>query len=221
MECQAVKSNDRLCPGCDAAFVGKRKNSTFCSTKCYVADWHKRHQDRVREHKRNHQNSDTGRVKRASWASNNKVKIAESARERYLGNKQERIDSATKWNRNNRERRREIVAKNAGSETGKKQSLEKRWRRIARVKNAPGRGLTMDQFYEICADHEDHCLMCLRQFERSTLTIDHVVPISCGGAHDVDNIQPLCSRCNKQKGTLAVDFRPTFWWRGPSKGIAL
>lgn len=40
------------------------------------------------------------------------------------------------------------------------------------------------------------------------LTVDHVVPLSKGGHDGVDNIQPLCLRCNQKKGAQSTDYRP-------------
>ena len=36
---------------------------------------------------------------------------------------------------------------------------------------------------------------------------DHVIPLIKGGAHDISNIQPLCSLCNIWKGLKIIDFR--------------
>lgn len=49
------------------------------------------------------------------------------------------------------------------------------------------------------------CAMCgIETVERSggiqTTTIDHVVPVSQGGADDLDNLRVLCLGCNAQKG---------------------
>jgi 5-methylcytosine-specific restriction protein A len=33
------------------------------------------------------------------------------------------------------------------------------------------------------------------------LQIDHIIPFARGGTNDISNYQPMCSRCNKQKGT--------------------
>ncbi len=39
------------------------------------------------------------------------------------------------------------------------------------------------------------------------LTKDHVVPVTAGGSDNIENIQPLCLRCNKAKFTGDVDYR--------------
>lgn len=41
------------------------------------------------------------------------------------------------------------------------------------------------------------------------LTIDHIIPLSKGGTHTVENVQPLCVNCNCKKGT-------NLWGRGDS-----
>lgn len=43
------------------------------------------------------------------------------------------------------------------------------------------------------------------------LTIDHVIPKSHGGPKTIDNMQPLCFKCNLKKGARKIDFRPKDW----------
>jgi 5-methylcytosine-specific restriction endonuclease McrA len=40
------------------------------------------------------------------------------------------------------------------------------------------------------------CLFCS---SKSELQIDHIVPISKGGANSIDNVQILCRPCNRKK----------------------
>lgn len=40
---------------------------------------------------------------------------------------------------------------------------------------------------------------------------DHIIPVYQGGSDGIDNIQPLCARCNASKGPEGVDYRPCEW----------
>lgn len=43
--------------------------------------------------------------------------------------------------------------------------------------------------------------------EETRLTVDHVIPVSRGGGRGIGNIQPMCARCNRTKGTDHTDYR--------------
>lgn len=98
------------------------------------------------------------------------------------------------------------------------------WRRTyARRKNAEGE-LTKEQwtllvgFY--CPDNK--CLCCKLEFDRGDkakkLSIDHVLPLSKGGTHWPENIQPLCMTCNNAKKTKLIDYRPDAGYYAKSLG---
>jgi len=55
----------------------------------------------------------------------------------------------------------------------------------------------------------DACLRCDASGVR--LVKDHITPIYQGGSDAIDNIQPICDRCSKQKGPESTDFRPADW----------
>jgi len=41
--------------------------------------------------------------------------------------------------------------------------------------------------------------MCFNCHSEDDLTIDHIVPMSLGGKHEIDNLQVLCRSCNSRK----------------------
>jgi len=43
------------------------------------------------------------------------------------------------------------------------------------------------------------CYYCSKPLTRSTVTIDHFIPLSKGGAHLLENFRPACLDCNKGK----------------------
>lgn len=60
---------------------------------------------------------------------------------------------------------------------------------------------------------ENKCLCCKKEFDNNILerkvTVDHIIPISKGGTHWPDNIQPICYSCNCSKGNYhTTDYRP-------------
>lgn len=55
---------------------------------------------------------------------------------------------------------------------------------------------------------EKYGTKCLRCGEEKELRPDHVIPICKGGDHSIENIQPLCLRCNLVKGVKDTDYRP-------------
>ena len=44
------------------------------------------------------------------------------------------------------------------------------------------------------------CACCGKKLTTKTMTVDHIVPISCGGTNDLENLIALCPECNKEKG---------------------
>ena len=59
-----------------------------------------------------------------------------------------------------------------------------------------GGSVSVQEWAAIIAQHSDRCAYCGK---RSSLTQDHVVPISKGGSHSASNIVPACKPCNSRK----------------------
>lgn len=57
------------------------------------------------------------------------------------------------------------------------------------------------------AKYNFKCLCCGKQEPEIKLTRDHVRPLILGGSDSIDNIQPLCARCNSKKSLQQIDYR--------------
>lgn len=64
------------------------------------------------------------------------------------------------------------------------------------------------EWLDIMKKYNYTCLKCNKKEPEIKLTIDHIVPLSKGGLHKKDNIQPLCRSCNSRKHTKIIDYRP-------------
>ena len=43
------------------------------------------------------------------------------------------------------------------------------------------------------------CVSCHKKFKEGDITIDHILPQSRGGGHNIDNLQCMCRSCNSSK----------------------
>lgn len=53
-----------------------------------------------------------------------------------------------------------------------------------------------------------HCLACGKPVLKTNITIDHLIPIDCGGTDDEWNLATMHKNCNKKKGNkLLLQFQ--------------
>ena len=60
------------------------------------------------------------------------------------------------------------------------------------------------EWIDLCEKYDNLCLCCKK---KNPLTVDHVIPISKGGLNIIENIQPLCKKCNCAKHDKIIDYR--------------
>lgn len=58
----------------------------------------------------------------------------------------------------------------------------------------------------LCIQAKGQCQYCGMQVFHSTASIDHIVPKSKGGTHEVSNLRLCCSKCNAMKNGRDVEY---------------
>lgn len=51
---------------------------------------------------------------------------------------------------------------------------------------------------------EGYCPVCGVEVEIERMTMDHIIPLSKGGIHHINNVQPMCRSCNSAKGSAGT-----------------
>ena len=194
------------CNGCQKEFTPPHFNSKCCSDKC-------RKKSRSLVIKR-YKDSDKGIASTKRWQASDLFKNNEKVYRSHPKAKKLAVIRSTRCLKNNphlqeakRKRDREFSKSERGREinkrsvkiyfatdNGKIQRKNAKHRRRQREHTgkvtAKEWALKLKEFDYKCA----HC--CTDE----NIEMDHIMPLSKGGKHNIDNIQPLCRSCNSKKG---------------------
>jgi 5-methylcytosine-specific restriction endonuclease McrA len=70
--------------------------------------------------------------------------------------------------------------------------------RESRIRSSGKGNFTIQQWNDLVKRHKNICPCCKKLTKE--FTVDHIIPISKGGTNNIENIQPLCRKCNVTKG---------------------
>jgi 5-methylcytosine-specific restriction endonuclease McrA len=157
------------------------------------------------KHRRTYtRNRDKILQKFAEWRVINRERLRQKARNRY----QENIEVAREKSRKLYQTRKDkhaIAVKRWGQNNPDSLLAIVHRRRAKRYQN--GGSYTVQEWKELKSHYNHTCLCCGKQEPEIKLTVDHVIPIARGGTDNIDNIQPLCRKCNASKNVKSTDYR--------------
>lgn len=161
----------------------------------------------ARERERNRLNPQPRRDSARKYRLNNPEVVRERKREWYYANRELSCARAREWNRKNREKQKENLMVWLAENPNKRKEYDSK--RRAHIMNAPGNGVSSNDWKYIIGLFGEKCQKCGRA---DTIELDHIVPLVLGGAHDISNIQPLCKSCNCKKSASIADYRYIADW---------
>lgn len=150
------------------------------------------------------------RIKTAKYAAAHPEKLLSIYRNYYAANRERRRSESAAYRAANPERHRASKARTRAKHREKIKAFHAAWskknakrccahsnkRRALKVA-APGRGISPSDWQETLDAAIGLCVYCA---ERFPLAVDHIDPLSLGGAHDPENAVASCKSCNSSKG---------------------
>lgn len=182
--------------------------------------WKAAHTKEVREYNRVWQriNIEKHRASNRVWVASNPDKNKESKRKWNLAHPDK--DHRGEWRKSHRMECRLSSRSWNLAHRDECRTYERRWRkknphkrlafdhaRRARIAGNGGR-FTANEWVEIKEQFSYTRPDCGRREPEIKLVADHMIPLVMGGSSNINNIQPLCGKCNSGKHTKALSFNP-------------
>ncbi len=187
--------------------------------KCYNATYYAATAEKQREASRlwRAANPEWKREQSRAWYAANIEQVREDNARRYRANLEQRRAEARAYAKANSEAKRDAARAWREANPGRSAVANRAWREAhpeqfaalraayrARRQGASA-DLTADQWLAILAEFEGHCAYCDRT--DLPLVMEHMTPLSRGGAHTASNLVPACPPCNGSKHTkTALEF---------------
>ena len=167
----------------------KQKKQYREDNKNKISEYHKQYKEENEKHLKEYHkqyyedNKEKIKEKSKEYYENNKEHCKEWARQYYEDNKKEILEYHRQYYKDNPERR--------FNQNNKRRSLEE----------SQGLGITKEQWYEMMNFFEWRCAYSGEYIggDSKERTIDHIIPLSKGGEHEVWNCVPMLRNLNSSK----------------------
>ena len=118
------------------------------------------------------------------------------------------LESMRKWRAEHREevnaKHRAYVRDRYHNDPEFKRHLQEWFRRRRNMKRSNGGAYDLEEWQVLVDMAKGKCPCCGK---RRKLELDHIKPVSRGGTSNLENLQPLCRRCNASKGATTIEYR--------------
>jgi|ERR1035437_5694981 5-methylcytosine-specific restriction endonuclease McrA len=141
------------------------------------------------------------------WHLENRDRRLAERKERYQNNREGELLKCAEWARNNRDKTRAASkkwqAKNKPYLAVRMGEYRKRHKHQRTT--TPEERMRIRVWADLIKSKElVECHWCHKFFPPSEIEFDHIMPISKGGRHALENMCPACIHCNRSKGAKVI-----------------
>ncbi len=124
---------------------------------------------------------------------------------RYRVSEEQQRKNATDYARRWREKNREKVRESSRKHYHKHKALHQLHSKIYKSKVRAGRvgEVKAKDLCTLLEEQKSLCAICKKLLSEEK-EIDHIIPISKGGKHSIENLQWTCRYCNRSKGNKII-----------------
>lgn len=174
--------------------------------------WVKNNKDKVKESQARYvkKNKENKASSDARWRSKNLDRVREYLAKYYASHREEIKAKSSLRHSNNKSNpsyiRKRKAAKQSWNARNPHKCLEYVNKRRARLAGAitPKTPLVFDWYESWKSKKNARCFWCNKKFNTKHCHADHIVPLSKGGKHEIENLCISCSTCNTRKATKSI-----------------
>ena len=168
-----------------------KENKEECNKR--MKKWYEEHKEEIAEYKK-------------QYREEHKEEIAEYKKQYYEENKEEIKEYQKQYQKQYREENKEEIAecKKQWRENNPEKVFNKHNERRNKLENQ-GEGITKEQWYEMMCFFNWSCAYSGIQLNKDNRSIDHIVPLSLNGEHEIWNCIPMYMPYNSSKNTKNME----------------